>query len=155
MIKGVSWPLTQGPIYKVKVSAHIAKIHVWAINNSSLPCWIWIIFHTIVVHDPRLCHDLDPRSHLQIQGNSQCRHTQYLCLVIYNSSLPCWILVIVVHDRKMCYDLQPRSYPQGQGHSTHNKKSFPDHLSRVTTLDWDDTSCFRWSSQLLREYLSH
>ena len=30
--------LTQGPISKV--NANIAKIHVWAINNSSLPCWI-------------------------------------------------------------------------------------------------------------------
>ena len=22
-------------------------------------CWIWIIFHIIVVHNQRLCHDLD------------------------------------------------------------------------------------------------
>ena len=34
-------------------------------HNSSLPSWIWIIFHTIVVHDPGVCHDLDPRSYLQ------------------------------------------------------------------------------------------
>ena len=38
--------------------------------NSSLPSWIWIIFHTIVVHDPRVCHDLDQRSYIQGQGHS-------------------------------------------------------------------------------------
>ena len=34
-------------------------------HNSSLPCFIWIIFHTIVVDEFRMCHDLDPRSFLQ------------------------------------------------------------------------------------------
>ena len=34
------------------------------------PCRIWIIFHTIIVHDPRMCHDLDTRSYLQGQGHS-------------------------------------------------------------------------------------
>ena len=29
------------------------------------PCPIWIIFHTIIVHDPRMCHDLNPRSFRQ------------------------------------------------------------------------------------------
>ena len=43
-------------------------------HNSSLPCWIWIIFHTIVVHDPRMCHDLDSRSYLQGQGHSALIH---------------------------------------------------------------------------------
>ena len=33
-------------------------------HNSSLPCWIWIIFHAIVVHD------LDQRSYLRGQGHS-------------------------------------------------------------------------------------
>ena len=46
------------------------KIRVWAIYNSSLPSWIWIIFHTILVHESRVCHDLDPRSYLQGQGHS-------------------------------------------------------------------------------------
>ena len=44
-------------------------------HNSSLPCWIWIIFHTIVVHDSRVCHDLDPRSYLP-RSRSQCTHTR-------------------------------------------------------------------------------
>ena len=39
-------------------------------HNFVLPCPIWIIFHTIVVHDPRMCHDLDPRSYLQGRGHS-------------------------------------------------------------------------------------
>ena len=32
--------------------------------NFLLPCPIWIIFYTIVVHDPRVCHDLESRSYL-------------------------------------------------------------------------------------------
>ena len=39
-------------------------------HNFLTPCPIWIIFHTIIVHDPRMCHDLDPRSYLQGQGHS-------------------------------------------------------------------------------------
>ena len=33
-------------------------------HNSSLQSWDWIIFHIIVVHDPMVSHDLDPRSYL-------------------------------------------------------------------------------------------
>ena len=33
-------------------------------HNFLLSCRIWI-FHTIVVHDPRVCHSFDPRSYLQ------------------------------------------------------------------------------------------
>ena len=36
-------------------------------HNSQLECLIWIIFHTNVVHGPRVCHDFDPRSCLQGQ----------------------------------------------------------------------------------------
>ena len=39
-------------------------------HNSLLPWQIWIIFHTIVVQDLRVCHDLDPRWYLQGQGHS-------------------------------------------------------------------------------------
>ena len=46
-------------------------------HNSSLPSWIWIIFHTIVVHDPRVCHDLEPRSYLKGQGHSA--HIPKIC----------------------------------------------------------------------------
>ena len=38
-------------------------------HKSSPPSRIWIIFHTIVVHEPRVCHYLDPRSYLQGQGH--------------------------------------------------------------------------------------
>ena len=63
-------------------------------HNSSLPYCIWIILHTIIVHNPRVCHDLDQRS------RSQYTHTQNPCLGL-NSSLLCWIWIIfhtvVVH----------------------------------------------------------
>ena len=45
-------------------------LNLSADHNSSLPSWIWIIFHTIVVHDPGVCHDFDSRSYLQGQGHS-------------------------------------------------------------------------------------
>ena len=34
-------------------------------HNSLLPCWIWKIFHIIVVRDQRVYHDLDSRSYFQ------------------------------------------------------------------------------------------
>ena len=60
--KGVSWPWPK-VISKDKVTVHT----YWKCLSgpySSLPFWIWII-HTIVVHDPRVCHDLESRSYLQ------------------------------------------------------------------------------------------
>ena len=133
MTQGCVMSLTQGHTSKVKVT-HTQILYPG--HNSSLPCWIWIIFHTIVVHDQRKCHDLDPRSH--IQGQGQIAHiTKYVCPGD-NSSLPCWIWIIfhtiVVHDPRVCHDLEifhtivvlntrvfhdldPRSYLQGQGHS--------------------------------------
>ena len=55
--------LNQGHIFKIK--AKFLSGH-----NSLLSCWIWIIFHTIIIHDPRACHDLDSRSYVQGQGHS-------------------------------------------------------------------------------------
>ena len=89
-------------------------------HNSSLPNWIWIIFHTIVVHAPRVCHVLDPMSYLQ--GQSHSTHTGNPCPG-HNSSLPSWIWIIfhtiVAHDPRVCHDLYPMSYLQGQGHFAH------------------------------------
>ena len=54
-------------------------------RNFLLPCWIWIIFYTIIVfHDPRVCHDLESRPYIQGQGH--CTHIPKI-----NSSLPCKI----------------------------------------------------------------
>ena len=39
-------------------------------NNFLLHAWISILFHRIVVHDLRVCHDLEPKSYLQGQGHS-------------------------------------------------------------------------------------
>ena len=67
--KGVSWPWSK------VISPRSRSQCIYTENpcpglNSSLPCWIWIIFHTVVVHDPRVCYDLEPRSYLQGQGHS-------------------------------------------------------------------------------------
>ena len=120
MTEGCVITLTQGHI--VKVTVHIYR-NPCPSHNSSLPSWIWIIFHTIVVHDPRVCHDLDPRPYLQGQGH--IAHIQNLC-PCHKSSLPSWIWIIfhilIVHDRRMCHDLDERSYLRGQGHSAHLPK---------------------------------
>ena len=40
-------------------------------GHNFLPTFpIWIIFYTIVFHDPRVCHDFDPSSYFQGQGHS-------------------------------------------------------------------------------------
>ena len=52
-------------------------------NNSLLSSWILIVIHTIVIHDPRVCHNLEPRSYLS--SRSQCTHNQNqrLCHKLY------------------------------------------------------------------------
>ena len=39
-------------------------------HNSSLLSWIWVIFHILIAHDRRVCHDLDPWTYLLCQGHS-------------------------------------------------------------------------------------
>ena len=88
-------------------------------HNFVTTCPIWIIFHTNVVNDPGVCHDLDPKS------RSQCSHTQNPCPG-HNSSLPSWSWIIfhtiVVHDPRVCHDLDSKSYLKGQVHSAHIPK---------------------------------
>ena len=52
------------------------------------PCRIWIIFHTIVVHDPRVCHDLDPRTYLQ--GEDDSAHILKICVWAVTSHCQVW-----------------------------------------------------------------
>ena len=59
--------LIQDYIFKVKVTC---SENPCPGHNSSLPSWILIIFHTLIVHDQMMCHDLDLRSYHQGQGNS-------------------------------------------------------------------------------------
>ena len=60
--------LTQGHTSKIKSKCTHTK-NPCPSHNSSLPSSIWIIFHTIVVHNSSACHDLDPKSYLQGQGH--------------------------------------------------------------------------------------
>ena len=71
---------------------------------TSFPCHIWISFHIIVIHDPRVCHALDPRSYLISQGHSV--HLPKICV-----SPHCLVLIwitfhtIDVHDARVCMTL--------------------------------------------------
>ena len=70
--KGVSWPSSNGHsnVYPRSRSQCTHTRKPFPGHNSLLSSWILIILHTIVVHDPRGCHDLDPRSYLQVEGHS-------------------------------------------------------------------------------------
>ena len=72
VFKGVSWPWPK-VISPMSRSQYTHTQNLCPGHNSSLPCLIWIIFHTIVVHDQIVhvvCHDFDPRWHFQGQGHS-------------------------------------------------------------------------------------
>ena len=59
--KYLSLPLTR----IISPSARSICIHSQNVcpgHNSLLACWIWKIFHTIVVNDPEICHNLEHRS---------------------------------------------------------------------------------------------
>ena len=93
-----------------------------------------MIFHTIVVHDPRVCHDLDPRLHLWFQVHSSHILSTQNLYPGHNTLLPNWIWIIFhtifVHDSRMCHDLDPRSRSQ----CTHT------HYSVWAMLDLDNIS---------------
>ena len=40
-------------------------------HNPLRPRWIWIIFYTIVVHEPRVCHDHEQGHICNDQGQSE------------------------------------------------------------------------------------
>ena len=75
--KGVSWPWPK-VISPRSRSQCTHTQNPCPGHNSSLQSWSWIIFHTIVVHYPRVCHDLGPRSYLQGQGHSA--HIPKICV---------------------------------------------------------------------------
>ena len=39
-------------------------------HNSLRQCWIWMIFHTIIIRDARVCHDIGPRLYIKGQGHN-------------------------------------------------------------------------------------
>ena len=75
--KGVSWPWPK-VISRVSRSQCTYTENLRPGHNSSLQSWIWIIFHTLIVHDPRVCHDLYPRSYLQ--GKDHSAHIPQICV---------------------------------------------------------------------------
>ena len=100
---------------KVTMCMYIPKIGVCAITSYSwLSCWTWIILHTIVIHDPWVCHDLEPRSYLH--GN--CKH-RLLAIIPVCMGCNCQLGYItyfrqfVVHGLWMSHDFDPRSSCQG------------------------------------------
>ena len=69
-------------------------------HNCSLLSWIWIIFYTIIVHNPRMCHDLDPGSYFQAPGH------------IYHKSVCGPRLLTVKLDLDISYNCCP--WPKGR-----------------------------------------
>ena len=98
------------------------------VHNSSLPCWVKIIFHTLIVYEPRMCHDLYPRSYLRVHGQST--HIPKTGPQVMTARLD---LDNISRNRIMTLtrDISPRSSSQ----CTHGKIFFQDHyLSWVSQM---------------------
>ena len=134
-------------------------------HNSSLQYWIWIthVFHTIFVHDTRVCHDLDPKLYLQGQGHSvhiQCTGTKTLCPG-HNSLMSYWILIIfhtiVVTDPRV-YCTCIYMYLQGQGHSANIPKLFFRAITPYNVkldIDYISHNCCPWPKNTTTLTLGH
>ena len=98
-----SWGGGVGITLSVRLSACLSVSSLPCPGCNSIPtCPIWI-FHTIIVHDLRVCHEvISPRS------RSQCTYKQNPCTG-HNSSVPSWIWIIfhtiVVHDPRVCHNI--------------------------------------------------
>ena len=116
------------------------RLSIWShrvrAQMSDSKCPIWIIFYTIAVHQPRMCHGNIPSSYLQGQGHSA--HSQNPCTG-HKSSLPClvWIIfhTIVVNGPRLCHDLDLRSYLKGLGRSAHVPNSGVSTISPYCHID--------------------
>ena len=86
-------------------------------HNISLVARIGIMPRTVVVHDPRVCYDCNPRS-LSLRSSSQCIHRQNSCPG-HNFSLVIRILMILHSIVYHNSGILPTSYLWGQGHSVH------------------------------------
>ena len=118
--KGVSWPWAKVISPRSNPCPDL---------NSSLHNWIWMIFLTLIFHDPRVCHDLEPRSYLQVQGHNAHIPKNHVRAITPHCHVGSWKYITQFY-----HDLDSGSYCQGQGHCLHiTKKLSPDHyFSRVT-----------------------
>ena len=134
--KGVSWPWPK--VISLMSRSQCTHTQILCPGHNSMPCWIWIIFHTIVVHGPRVCHDLDPRSYLQGQGHIGTWPKPYPA---HNSSLSCWILINISYNRIMTLT---------QGHIAKVKVSLHDKIF-FWTITFVQLGCgwFLYFTQLL------
>ena len=75
-------------------------------HNFLMLFYVWMIFHTIVINDPRVCHDLDPWSYLQ----GQIEHFAFILIWAITSYCPVGFgyyfrqLSIVVSKAKVTID---------------------------------------------------
>ena len=59
MAQGASWARSKVISLRSRLQCTLSLYHCPG-HNTCQPCWIWInISRAIVVHDPRVCHDLD------------------------------------------------------------------------------------------------
>ena len=110
--------------WKVKVTAQ-----PYQKSLSGLEGWIWI-FHSIFVHDQRVCDDIDPRSYLQGQFHSlhsqksvSKRYLLTALLDLYISDNSCrWPKGV---SRPWPDIISPRSRLQGTNTETHVRATTP------------------------------
>ena len=108
--------------------------------------WIWIILYTIVVHEPRVCHNHEQDHICKGQGP---KNSQNPCQG-YNSLLSCWIWII--REKKKEIWLSPMTKaptPRGKSKKQrHNKRNAIKNLDyttiadRLRTVSW--SNCSHW-----------
>ena len=126
--KDESWP-------QPKVISLISRSHCTHTQNPcpghnvSLPYWIWIIFHTTVVHGPRVCHDLELRSFLQ--GQSHSSHLNKILVKSIKSY--CYVGSGCYLTQFVHFFDSGRISSRSASQFTHCQNMFPGHnLPRVT-----------------------
>ena len=108
-------------------------------HNSLLSCRIWIIFHKIVVlelvHDPKMCHELDRRSYVQGQG-----HNAYIWQIsvwaITSYSLTYCYVGFGYYLTQLLSIWVMDIYPRSRSQYTHRLKSMPRPLLVSLHLCW-------------------
>ena len=117
--------------FLMQASTQIASKSAKSNNDSLLPCWIGMIFPTICVHDPRVCHDLDIRSYLQGQGHSSHITEIHVRPITLYRHVGFWGYFTQLH-----HVFDSRSYCQGQGHSSYIEKFFFWVVINLTWVAW-------------------
>ena len=137
--QGCVTTLNQGNISRSR-SQNMLRQHPCPNHNFLLPCWIWTIFHTTVIRDPRVYHDLDPGSYLEESVSGP----KVITAMFDIPGTSRWFTHIAVYDQGCVMTLVQGRISQVKGHSAHDTKTRIDAVILTVVLDLDDS--YQWFS---------